>query len=209
MKMLKNSTNIKLWDEFILTGDLDALSTIYFEYYDFLFDYGMRLTNDKHAVEDAIQSEFISIINSRKNISPVKNLPGYLVSSFRRQLFHDLNRQHKIVLSELSAEGQFEYFKSTDQNRSESESREQIYAIVKQCISQLTPKQQEIIFLRFERELSYEEISDMLNISVESCYKSTYRAIKTIKAEAERILKKNGDIFFFFFFKDRKNLSSR
>ncbi len=201
MKMLTNSMNIKIWDQFILTGDLDALSTIYFEYYDFLFDYGMRLTNDKHAVEDAIQSEFINIINSRKNMSPVKNLPGYLVSSFRRQLFHDLNKQRKIVLSERPAEGQFEYFKSPEQDRSEWESREQIYAVVKRCISQLTPKQQEIIFLRFEKELSYEEISDMLNISVESCYKSSYRAIKTIKAEAEKILKKNGDIFFCFLFK--------
>ncbi|MGV8095447.1 MAG: sigma-70 family RNA polymerase sigma factor [Mangrovibacterium sp.] len=188
MKVLKNSTHIKIWEQFILTGNLDALSKVYFHYYDFLFDYGMRLTSDRQAVEDAIQSEFINIIKARKNITPVKNLPGYLISSFRRQLIHDLNKQRKLVLSEDMQEERFDYYKSSEQDNSDQERQEQVYSVVKRCIDQLTAKQREIIFLRFEKEISYEEISEMLNISVESCYKSVYRTIKAIKTEAEAIL---------------------
>lgn len=194
MKVLKNSTHTKLWEQFMLTGDLDALSKVYFHYYDFLFDYGMRVTSDRQAVEDAIQSEFVSIIKARKNITPVRNLPGYLISSFRRQLIHDLNKQRKLVLSEDMQEGPFDYYKTPEQDNSDQERQEQVYSVVKRCINQLTAKQREIIFLRFEKEISYEEISEMLNISVESCYKSVYRTIKAIKVQVETILNQGENI---------------
>lgn len=194
MKALENSKHINLWDQFISTGNLDALSNVYFHYYDFLFDYGMRLTSDRQTVEDAIQTEFINIIKARKNITPVKNLPGYLIASFRRQLIHDLNEQRKLVLSEEMKEEQFDYYKNPEQDRSDQERQEAVYSVVKQCIGQLTAKQKEIIFLRFEKEISYEEISEMLNISVESCYKSVYRTIKTIKIQVERILNQGENI---------------
>ena len=208
MKVLKNSMHIKIWNQFVLDGNLDALSEIYFQYYNFLFDYGMRFTSDRQAVEDAIQSEFINIINTRKNISPIKNLPGYLISTFRRQLFRDLNKQKKIISTELLTEDHFDYFKNLEQDNLEQENQEEIYFVIKQCINKLTAKQREIIFLKFEKEISYEEISEMLNISVESCYKSVYRTIKAIRLEAEKMLKKRESIFLWFVSYCQKNILS-
>ncbi len=194
MKVLDNSQILKIWEQFILTGNMDALSKIYFHYYDFLFDYGMRLTSDIQSVEDAIQTEFVSIIKARKNIAPVKNLPGYLITSFRRQLVVDLNKQRKLVLSEEIKEEQFDYYKSLDRCEPDRERKEQVYSVVRRCIDRLTSKQREIIYLRFEKDISYEEISVMLHISVDSCYKLFYRAIKAIKKEAEAILDRNENI---------------
>lgn len=205
MKVLENSTHINLWDQFVSTGNLDALSKVYFHYYDFLFDYGMRLTSDRQAVEDAIQSEFVNMIKARKNITPVKNLPGYLIASFRRQLIHDLNEQRKLILSEDMKEEQFDYYKSPEQDSSDQERQEEIYSVVKQYIGQLTAKQREIIFLRFEKEISYEEISEMLHISVDSCYKLVYRTIKAIKAGTETILKQSENIILWVILQVNKN----
>lgn len=176
------------------TGDLSALSKVYFHYYDFLFDYGMRLTKDTQAVEDAIQSEFLSMIRSRENMTPIKNLPGYLISSFRRQLVKNLKIQRKLVLLEDMQEEPFFYYKTPEQDNSDQERQEHVYSVVKRCINQLTSRQKEIIFLRFEKEISYEEISEMLNISVESCYKSVYRTIKTIKIQVEKVLNQGENI---------------
>ena len=44
MKISGNLNLIEVWDKFILNGDQDALSVIYFQYYDLLFDYGLRHT---------------------------------------------------------------------------------------------------------------------------------------------------------------------
>lgn len=201
IKMLKDMTQIELWNKFISDANMEALSQIYFHYYDLLFDYGQKHTSDKQLVEDTVQEVFINLIKHRKNIGIVKSLDAYLISAFRRQLFLDLNKQKKTILTERLPEEHFDYFKSPNQDISEGENMERLHSTIKQCISKLTDKQREIIFLRFEREISYEEIAETLNISVDSCYKLTYRTIKTIRSEVEKILGKGANIFLLILFR--------
>ncbi len=189
-----NEELIEPWNRFIHEGDLDALSQVYFHNYDVLFTYGLKITSDKQIVEDAIQNVFINLIKHRKNIGTVKNQVGYLVNSLRHQLFSDLNSRNKMVPVEQISEEQFDYFRSPEQELSDSENRELIHVTVKKCIENLSAKQREIIFLRFESKISYEEIAEMLDISVGSCYKSVYRSVKTIRSEVEKILGNGGNL---------------
>lgn len=198
MKKAEDTNQIDVWNKFILDGNLEALSQIYFKYYDLLFDYGLRHISDRQLVEDVIQDIFINFIKTRKNIGIVKSLNGYLFSTFRRQLYLDFKKQKKTILTEKFPQEHFEYFKSLELNSSENEDMELIYSTVKHCIGKLTDRQREIIFLRFEKEISYDEIALTLNISVDSCYKSTYRSIKIIRAEVEKILGKPANIFLIF-----------
>jgi RNA polymerase sigma factor (sigma-70 family) len=78
--------------------------------------------------------------------------------------------------------------------------------VVRECIQKLSAKQQEIIYLRFECDLSYEDISDMLEITVESCHKSIYRSIRSIRAEAQKIQKIEERLILFFLNKGKQNL---
>ena len=201
MQVSNNISPIDNWNQFILDGNLDALSQIYFHYYDCLFDYGLKHTSDKQLVEDTIQNVFINFIKFRESIGSVKNLTGYLISTFRRQLYLDLNKHKKTILTEQFPEEHFDYFRCPEQDLSDVENKERLYSAIEQCISKLTDKQREIIFLRFEREISYDEIAQILNISVESCYKSSYRSIKIIKSGVEKILGKAGNIFICIFFR--------
>jgi len=205
MKISGNLNLIEVWDKFILNGDQDALSVIYFQYYDLLFDYGLRHTTDRQLVEDVIQDIFISLIKHRKSIGIVKSLKGYLISTFRRRLVLNLDKKKKTILTPTLPEEHFDYFKSPVDDESEIDKTERIYSTIRQSIAKLTDKQREIIYLRFEREISYEEISVMLNISVDSCYKSTYRSIKSIRFEVEKILGKGTKIFFMILFRSIRN----
>ena len=191
------------WNRFIQSGNLDALSGIYFHFYDQLFTYGLKHTSDKQAVEDAIQDVFMNLIKYRKNIGEVKNLPGYLISAFRRQLFLTTNKQKNMIPSGKLQEENFEFFKSEDPDILEKENLEQLHAMIRQCIGKLPSKQREIVFLRFENGISYEEIALMLQISVDSCYKSVYRSIKTIRIEVEKILGKGANIILWFMSKGK------
>ena len=88
---MDNQTKINYyWNQFVEEGKLNALSKIYFAYYDFLFDYGLRLTRNIQAVEDTIQNMFVNFLNTRERIGEVKNLSGYLVSIFRRTYLKSL-----------------------------------------------------------------------------------------------------------------------
>jgi RNA polymerase sigma factor (sigma-70 family) len=188
---MRNSNEIsqqEIWNLFINNGNEDALSRIYSDNYDLLFDYGLRFTTNVHIVEDAIQDMFINLIKYRKNIGQLKNLQGYLVCAFRRQLFLDLNKQKKMISTEQMPEGFFDYFKSPDSDSNEKMEKEFLHATIEECVNNLTEKQKEIIYLKFEREIAYEEIAVILNISVESCYKSIYRSLKSIRCSAEKVI---------------------
>ncbi len=95
MKIVNDNGLNDSWNQFIHDGNLDELSKIYFHFYDMLFTYGMKHTSDRQAVEDSIHDVFLNLIKLRKNIGEVKNLTGYLLSSFRRQLFADTDKQKK------------------------------------------------------------------------------------------------------------------
>lgn len=199
MNEFKNNKQTDDWNQFIYDGNMDALSRIYFHYYDMLFTYGMKHCAEKQVVEDSIQDVFINLIKFRKKISCVRNLSGYLICTFRRQLFLDHNKQKKTIITEQIPDEQFDYFKSPDQDILDKEKQEQLYTTIKQCVGNLSSKQQEILFLRFENDISYEEISDMLHISVDSCYKSVYRSVKTIRSEAGKILSKSENLILWFY----------
>ena len=46
-------------------------------------------------------------------------------------------------------------------------------------------------------KISYEEIAQIMDISIDSCYKTVYRAIKTIREEAEKIMNIPDSLVFF------------
>jgi RNA polymerase sigma factor (sigma-70 family) len=198
--MLKSqkTNQLLIWAKFIEDGDTSSLSIIYKENYDMLYDYGMRHTSDIKIVEDSIQEIFISIIKYRKKIGAIKNLQGYLVSSFRHQLFLNLNGKKKTISIDQMPEGAFDYFKSSDSEISEKEDKEYLYSTINECISKLTNKQKEILYLRFEQDIPYDEIANILNISVESCYKSIYRTIKAIRSAAEAKILNSGKLILGF-----------
>jgi RNA polymerase sigma factor (sigma-70 family) len=206
MKMFLDKNYSAIWESFIAHNNREALSCIYFDHYDLLFNFGLKHTNDRQIVEDSIQNTFSYLLKARKRLGLVKNVPGYLFISFRRQLLLDLKKQKKSLLTQKLLNDNFEYFSNPEQEVADQEDENQLRSVVRECIRNLSAKQQEIIYLRFDCNLSYEDISDMLEITVESCHKSIYRSIKTIRAEAQKIQKMEERLILFFLNKWKKNL---
>ncbi len=206
MNLTEKSNLLEPWNQFVLNGNHNALSKIYFHYYDQLFTYGLKHTSDKQIVEDSIQTLFLNFIRNRKGIGTVKNLSGYLMSAFRHQLFHNLSNQKKTILTGEIKEEKFVYFKNQEEEISDKEHLEEVHNAVKKSVDRLPSRQQEIIFLHFESGVPYEEIAKMLDITIDSCYKSVYRSVRTIREEVEKILGKGNNIilWFFSFFHGRK-----
>ena len=56
-----------MWDNFRLDGSKEALSLIYYEHFDFLYDFVLKYTSDKTLVENRIQNVFGYLWKRRKN----------------------------------------------------------------------------------------------------------------------------------------------
>ncbi len=187
MPISQNSYYIELWEMFISQDNQDSLSIIYKDHFDLLYNFGFKYTSNTDAIENSIQNIFGYFLKKRKKLGPVNNMSGYLIQSFRHELYLELKKQKKFILCPTFPEGYFNYESAQKENESE-EKRDQLHQTMMAIIKKLNPKQQKIINLRFIERFSYKEISSILNISVDSCYKSVYRSVTSIRNEAERVL---------------------
>ena len=196
----------ELWELFLSTGNEEVFSVIYKHNYDILYCVGLKYTSDIQAIEDSIQNVFIYLLKSRSKLKQVMNLKAYLVKSFRNQLFHDLKKQKRLSFPDQLLENGFDYFNSTEESILEKEELNELQSALRNSIVKLSPKQQEMIYLRFDCDLSYEQISGILDISVESCYKSVYRSIKAVKTGIDQMLEKSNDLILFYIYRIKKIL---
>jgi RNA polymerase sigma-70 factor (ECF subfamily) len=63
------------------------------------------------------------------------------------------------------------------------------------AINFLSKKQRKVLFLRFTEERSYEEIADMMEVSVQTSRTIIYRAIKVLRKNMSFLIL---SIFYFF-----------
>ncbi|WP_160069787.1 RNA polymerase sigma factor [Sphingobacterium bovisgrunnientis] len=165
------------WTEF-LQGDAKAFEIVYNEYIDDLYTFGVKFHSDKEVVLDCIHDLFVSLYNNPRIAQQVE-VRFYLFSSLRRRLlkikkefskFSDEDIQDNLV---QIASPEFEWI--------EQESQEINTQRLKKYLEKLPKRQCEVLFLKYYMDFSYEEISSMMNVSVESCRTLSYRAIRQLK----------------------------
>ena len=203
MKRQDNKDYHAIWESFITTGSQEAIGMIYFGHYDLLFNFGLKYTNDVQLIEDAIQNIFSYFLKSGRKLSPVKNLRGYLLQSFRHQLLLDIKRRDKIShLKNLNGENEDCHGPEVDEIF-EQEWSSRLRQKLGFCMEHLTAKQKEILYLRFQCQLSYPEIAGILDIAVDSCYKLIYRTLKDLRQELEKLEVVGHRMIMFFVHKSR------
>lgn len=167
------------WDHFRRGGD-HALSAIYAEYAGSLYLYGKKLTGNRAVIEDALQDLFIDLIRNRRGIGETGNIHFYLLKAFRRKLIRLLKRESRYS-DDQPGESSFGIRYSVEQEIIAEESKNQSARNLALAIEKLSPRQKEAIYLRFQKELDYPEVAELLGMSIEASRNLIYRAIKSLK----------------------------
>jgi len=177
-----------LWSGF-LKGDDKSFSLIYFHQINRLMAYGYKLSPDREIVHDAIQEVFLDLYQKRgKSGKMIKDLKGYLFSSIKHSILKKLigiqKLEHGWADQKYEEYFQIEYEpgETGEANAEKLETKEKL----NRMIGQLSPREKEIIYLKFEEELDYVQISEILEITVESCHKQFYRAMKDLRSMTDR-----------------------
>ena len=175
----KESDDI-LWREFS-KGDLGALETIYDRYFYPLMHYGLSLSDNEELVKDCIQDLFTSLI-SRSDIPSVTYVRSYLITTLRYRLFEkQRTEKHIDSLNEES----FEVVVTDDELEALFASDDDAIEIAQKlrtAYHSLRPNQRHAIYLRFIKEMSWREMTEILDISEHSCMNLVLRAINKLRA---------------------------
>jgi RNA polymerase sigma factor (sigma-70 family) len=175
---MRQSLKEEIWLH-ISQGNKVAYSELYVFYYKIFFNYGRKFTDDISLLEDALQECLMDIWSRREKLVSIQTPHTYLFSAFRYTLFRKIRQSARLKVYNLSgpADPQFGIEHIIIKKEEESE----LNLKLQQAIRELTSRQREAIFLRFYEGLSYEEVAEVLGISVKATYKIMARALLQLK----------------------------
>jgi len=188
-----NNTLLELEWKAFLYGNKDAFAYFYNLYIDDLYHYGTKIMNDEDSVKDAIQEIFFDLyIKRNSNHVNLDNLKFYLLLALKRNLIKRLKRNRRFTEESNITDFEPEY--STEVSIIDVEEKEELNRKIAKLLQELPSKQKEAVYLRFNQELEYNEISQILNVTVETARKHVYRAIKAVKNSIN-----SKDLILFYF----------
>jgi RNA polymerase sigma factor (sigma-70 family) len=161
-------------------GDWEAYTSLYNDYFKLLNNYGYKFTKDINLIEDAIHDLFVRLWTTRNNLGDPASVKNYLYKSLRNTILRKMQAGEKFSVIDADAYPSGFEVSYSNEPVSSIEERE-LQATIKNIINTLPPRQQEIIYLRFYEDLSYEEIADIMSININSTYKLLYKALQNLQ----------------------------
>ena len=175
-----------LWEK-VLSGDKVALDLLFNKTFDSLYNYGYRITPNTENVRDAVQEVFFQIWKYRKKLTHPDSVRAYLFISLRRELLNNkkANQRRDQVNNHYYLE-EFDALISYNNwneilNLEEDESKE-----LRKSIENLTPRQREVIYLKYYEGLSTEELAQILQLRAQSIYNLVFDAINNLRHFLDR-----------------------
>jgi RNA polymerase sigma factor (sigma-70 family) len=173
-----NQTDIFWWNAF-KEGDREAFDNLFRRYYPLLFQYGSKITANRELVDDCIQDLFIELWQSRANTT-VQSVKAYFLKALKYKLFRQFRTMQASQTTELIPDNHsFEI--SHDHFIIHREEEMQTAKKMITAINQLPNRQKEIVYLKIYQGLSYEEISEVMNINYQAARNLFYQAVKSLR----------------------------
>ena len=149
----------------------------YENYIDELFAYGIAFGVEKDFVLDAIHDLFLHLFESADKIEILGSPKSYLFSALKNKIITSLRKQANWLSLDEEVEYDFKIEVDAEALMEDEEERRNF----ENLLNLLTNKQREVIYLRFIKALSIQEISEILNITPKSVRKMIYRAIERMQ----------------------------
>lgn len=173
-------TDVQLWQEF-QSGSEEAFATIYKNNAARLYNYGLKLVADKELVKDAIQDLFVELWEAKKRLGKVKSIKSYLYKSIRRKIISQLSKERKLGHSEVVDDSIFEGSQSSEISLIEKQQFDKEREKLNLALASLPKRQREIVHLKYYAQLSYSEISEILEVNKKTAYSLMARSIEQLK----------------------------
>lgn len=153
-------------------GNKDALGEIIEKYYSDIYSFLCRRIGDKSYAEDLTQDVFLKFSVSLPQYKEQNKLKSYLFA-IAVNSSNDYFRRNKEEL----VENNFDYISYKTQFEKELEKAQ----AVKNAVMSLSPKQRDVVVLRYYHDMKIKEIAEVLGIPQATVKTQLYRGEKNLK----------------------------
>lgn len=149
-------------------------------YKDKMFRYAYNIVGSRFAAEDVVQEAMIKIWKRREQFVEIENKEAWCVTVTRNLAIDKLRAEKKKRANDIT-----EYHHISDAAPAPDKQLEQKDAVakVRELIDNLSPQQKEIITLRDIEGYTYQEIADIVGISIDQVKVNLHRARKSLRTE--------------------------
>lgn len=172
----------QLWNDF-RQGDDIAFKQLFERYNRVLYNYGYKFGQNTDLAEDSVQELFVKLWYNRATIGDTISVKNYLFKSLRRILVRKLERNKRFspIDSIFGEKIPFDVELPHDTNLIQKERLQHFRDQLRKSLSKMSPRQREVVHLRYFEDLSYDEIAEVMGLSVKHTYKLMYRAIDSLR----------------------------
>ncbi|MBA0882924.1 RNA polymerase sigma factor [Flavobacterium undicola] len=179
--------NNKLLVTELMVGNEKAFSELFNTYCNDVYAYSLSMLKNQVLAEEIVQDVFLNIWLHRDRLNPDLSFKSYVFTITRNLTFNLIS---KVANSHKLKEEVF-YVSQKSYSPIEDIIAEADYDVIKnKAIEQLSPKRRIIFEMSRNEEMSYEEISKKLNISVSTVKGQMSKAL----AEIRNFLETHGDV---------------
>lgn len=168
----------------IADSDESSLAELYQLYHKRLHNFSRVLTRSDEIAEEVVNDVFVKLWSNRDKIGEIENLTVYLYVAVKNRSLNELSRKAKELVN-----NSFEYFDIELEDTAGSPHELMVTAEIMQrmqkAIDALPPRCKMIFKLIREDGLKYKEISQILNISVNTIDVQMAIAVKKICASLQ------------------------
>jgi len=169
----------------VQSGKIDCFDIIVKRYENKIKRYGRKFLAGYEDIEDIVQQVFIKAYINIRSFDTSRKFSSWLYRIAHNEFINAIRKKKKeplpffnpdiILPHPLSKEPADREVKEKDMRRT-----------IEKCLNKLSPKYREVLILYYFEELSYKEISDVLQVPVSTVGIRIKRAKKTIKSLCEK-----------------------
>lgn len=183
MKGFENAQDESNWQA-LKDGKPEALSAIFHQYYDSLFRYGQKLTNNNtELTKEIIQDMFFKIWERRSSLGDIRDIKVYLFVAFRRILI-DKSRHVMVEEAHAASLNVQNFFENSAEDAFLLEEERLTDAKkLKKAILKLPNRVREAITLRYFEEMDYRDIAEVMNLKERTVYNFVHEGLTLLRKE--------------------------
>jgi len=189
-------SNFELSDEILIKkfqdGDVGAYNQLVFRFKDRLLNFIYRFVNDLDLAEDLVQDTLLKLYTHKDSYREIAKFSTWLytiAANLARTELRKKKRRKTFSVTELSREDREFIIVSSDLDPSEDLSSQNFERNIQLALAELPDDFKTIIILRDIQELSYDEISKIVNVPLGTVKSRINRG----RVKLQQLLKKKGE----------------
>ena len=154
----------------LTAGDERTFADLYDQYGTRLYRTAYGMLGRREDAEDAVQDVFAALLRSRKGLAGVNDLTAYLFSALRHAAVRCAERRKREPATSNNIEDIPAITANEQRERGIADKSEQL----EKALRKLPEEQREVVLLKIDGQLTYAQIAEVLEISINTAA-SRYR----------------------------------